>query len=84
MIGACCGGPTLRSHLEVHVSKVVKACPPVLTVSLWRQLPAHVGGRAAFEKRLCEEFVNPSLIISTELENKSPANDAEPEIMPGF
>lgn len=29
-------------------------------------------------------FVNLSLIISTELENKLPANDAEPEIMPGF
>lgn len=41
-------------------------------------------GRATFEKRLREVFVNPSLIISTELENKSPVNEAEPEIMPGF
>lgn len=38
----------------------------------------------AFETRLRSLFVNPSLIISTELENKSPGNDAEPEIMSGF
>lgn len=40
-------------------------------------------GRATFEKRL-QVFVNPPLIISSELENKSPVDDAEPEIMPGF
>lgn len=41
------------------------------------------GGRVTFEKRLHQIFVNPSLIISTELENKSPGDDAEPEMMPG-
>lgn len=33
------------------------------------------------EKRLHQVFVNLSLIISSELENKLPASDAEPQIM---
>lgn len=41
-------------------------------------------GGGAFETRLCSLFVNPSLIIFTELENKSVGNDAEPEITPEF
>lgn len=45
---------------------------------------ANVEGACYFKKRLHQVFVNLSLIISTELENKLPANDAEPEIMPGF
>lgn len=35
-------------------------------------------------KGLHQVFVNPSLIISTQLENKLPGSDAEPEIMPLF
>lgn len=42
------------------------------------------GETSCFKKKLHQVFVNLSLIISTELENKLPANDAEPEIMPGF
>lgn len=42
-------------------------------------------GEACYsEKRLHQVFVNLSLIISSELENKLPANDAEPQIMTGF
>lgn len=41
-------------------------------------------GNVQLQKRLHEIFVNLSLIISSELENKLPASDAEPEIMPGF
>lgn len=40
---------------------------------------------AALQKRgLHQVFVNPSLIISTQLENKLPGSDAEPEIIPRF
>lgn len=46
-------------------------------VGLW-------GVMCYFKKRLHQVFVNLSLIISSELENKLPGNDAEPEIMPGF
>lgn len=42
------------------------------------------GGGCNLKKNLHQVFVNLSLIISTELENKLPADDAEPEIMPGF
>lgn len=41
-------------------------------------------GTCYFKKKLQQVFVNLSLIISTEVENKLPANDAEREIMPGF
>lgn len=36
------------------------------------------------KKKLHQVFVNLSLIISTELEKKLPADDAEPEIMPAW
>lgn len=39
------------------------------------------GGAGHSEKRAHQAFVNLSLIISTQLENKLPASDAEPEIM---
>lgn len=49
-----------------------------------RPVYREVEAGATLETRLLSVFVNPSLIISTEVENKSPGNDAAPEITPGF
>lgn len=71
--------------LDVYVREMISS-PPLFSLpggssptGLWEG-----GGGHAFETRLLSVFVNPSLIISTEVENKSPGNDAEPEITPGF